>query len=655
LSDIFISYAREDRASAKRLAEALTAARGWSVWWDLRLRTGERFPREIERAISDARCVVVLWSPHSIDSDWVTAEVSEGWKRGVLSPVLIGACEPPMPFRQTHSTDLSGWAGSDRAPTFLALLEDVQRVMARGAAVDPIELEQREARMRRVRRFRAARRIGIGAGILAGISGAALLGWFALHKAEEKSFGEDLTAKAENIADGLPRNYNYKIGDPNDWWYTLFEDPGILTLLERSALLAVEGARRANTAHATRTLQRIWPLLPWSDRDKTIDAEVGVLEFNRDGHLLAAGGGCGQTLIWDLRSDEIVGRIDHGDRRETSCKNREYMDYLILRQDALAFSPSSDILATAGPDATARLWTPDGRELKRLQHEHPVTAVRFGPRGDVLVTTDEGGGVRLWDVGTGRELRRMQHDDRAYRPVLSPSGKYLGTASRDMSTRIWDVASGKELHRVMHTEFVGGSNLGVQFCPDESCFVTFGGQGVMLSNIATGVVMWSLPAAKSVIFADDGRVIAIGGGGDYTISWWDVAKREERFNSYETYSDIITTIVGSENGTVLASAGGDGTARAWDIRTGRELKRLPYRREATVALSRDGQLLASSGVDAWTNKRLIEVTRLWPEDLIQSTCAHLSRNFTAAEWEEYFYGAPYQRTCPGIEGEQKRK
>jgi hypothetical protein len=280
LPDIFISYAREDRASAKRLAEALTAARGWLVWWDLRLRAGEHFPREIERAISDARCVVVLWSPHSIDSDWVTAEVSEGWKRGVLVPVLIDACEPPMPFRQTHSTDLSNWAGSDRAPTFLALLEDIQRVMARGAAVDPIELEEREARRRRVRRFRAARRIGIGAGILAGIGGAALLGWFALHKAEEKRFGEDLLAKAESIINGLPLTYYYRgIGglEGRFWWRVLSEDPGVLPLLERSALLAIEGARRANTAHAARTLQRIWSLLPWSDREKTIegDTEVG--------------------------------------------------------------------------------------------------------------------------------------------------------------------------------------------------------------------------------------------------------------------------------------------------------------------------------------------------------------------------------------------
>lgn len=91
----------------------------------------------------------------------------------MLVPVLIGACEPPMPFWQTHSADLSGWTGSDRALAFLALIEDIQRVMVRSAVVDPMELEEREARKRRVRWFRIARRIGISASILVGITGIA--------------------------------------------------------------------------------------------------------------------------------------------------------------------------------------------------------------------------------------------------------------------------------------------------------------------------------------------------------------------------------------------------------------------------------------------------------------------------------------------------
>uniref|UniRef100_UPI0025C5579A toll/interleukin-1 receptor domain-containing protein n=1 Tax=Elioraea sp. TaxID=2185103 RepID=UPI0025C5579A len=60
-SDIFISYAREDRATAQSLADAFVA-KGRSVWWDREIQGGSAFATEIEKALTGARLVVVLWS-----------------------------------------------------------------------------------------------------------------------------------------------------------------------------------------------------------------------------------------------------------------------------------------------------------------------------------------------------------------------------------------------------------------------------------------------------------------------------------------------------------------------------------------------------------------------------------------------------------------
>src|SRR5512134_618531 len=70
MTDIFISYAREDRETAKTLAQALTD-QGWSVWWDRRIRTGGRFYDVIDRELTAARCVIVLWSKAALMSSWV--------------------------------------------------------------------------------------------------------------------------------------------------------------------------------------------------------------------------------------------------------------------------------------------------------------------------------------------------------------------------------------------------------------------------------------------------------------------------------------------------------------------------------------------------------------------------------------------------------
>lgn len=68
MSDIFISYAHEDRERAKNMAAALEA-RGWSVWWDRKIITGQTYDQVIENELDAAKAVVVLWSQHSVGSE----------------------------------------------------------------------------------------------------------------------------------------------------------------------------------------------------------------------------------------------------------------------------------------------------------------------------------------------------------------------------------------------------------------------------------------------------------------------------------------------------------------------------------------------------------------------------------------------------------
>lgn len=58
LSDIFISYARQDRPRAEAFAKALEA-HGWSVWWDRSIPAGKTFRQVIQEQLDQARCVIV--------------------------------------------------------------------------------------------------------------------------------------------------------------------------------------------------------------------------------------------------------------------------------------------------------------------------------------------------------------------------------------------------------------------------------------------------------------------------------------------------------------------------------------------------------------------------------------------------------------------
>lgn len=129
MSQIFISYAREDRQHAERLARAL-AGRGWSVWWDRTIPAGRSYDEVIEEALHQAGCVLVLWSASSVKSQWVSAEAQEGADRNILVPVLIeDGVKIPLGFRRLQAAALVGWQGSPEDPSFQQLTGDVGRLL----------------------------------------------------------------------------------------------------------------------------------------------------------------------------------------------------------------------------------------------------------------------------------------------------------------------------------------------------------------------------------------------------------------------------------------------------------------------------------------------------------------------------------------------
>src|SRR4029453_1919872 len=124
MSDIFLSYASEDRQRVAPLVRALER-RGWSVWWDRTILPGRTYDIVIEEALEAARCVIVVWSNTSVTSDWVKTEAAEGARRRILVPVALDAVRIPLEFRRIQAAQLMDWRDTDLHPEFEKVIRSV--------------------------------------------------------------------------------------------------------------------------------------------------------------------------------------------------------------------------------------------------------------------------------------------------------------------------------------------------------------------------------------------------------------------------------------------------------------------------------------------------------------------------------------------------
>lgn len=139
MSDIFVSYANEDRDRIMPLVHALEKA-GWSVFWDRTIPVGGTWQQVIGKEIDTCRCMVVVWSATSVKKEWVYEEASEGKRRGVLAPAVIDDILPPIGFRSIQAAKLVDWDGKAPSAEFDRLLNDLSNIL--GTAPTKIEEEQ---------------------------------------------------------------------------------------------------------------------------------------------------------------------------------------------------------------------------------------------------------------------------------------------------------------------------------------------------------------------------------------------------------------------------------------------------------------------------------------------------------------------------------
>jgi hypothetical protein len=138
MSGVFLSYSRTDRELAEQVVRALRAI-GVDVWWDQDM-PGVDWQQELERQVTELSALVVIWTPASINSDYVRDEARLALSRHKLVNVLQGVAAPPFPFDRINGLPIDDWNGRDSHGGWQRLVATVEEYLVKASVSKPGEL-----------------------------------------------------------------------------------------------------------------------------------------------------------------------------------------------------------------------------------------------------------------------------------------------------------------------------------------------------------------------------------------------------------------------------------------------------------------------------------------------------------------------------------
>lgn len=144
MADVFVSYKREDALRVRKLVEALRAAE-LDVWWDDDIPASAPWEATIERALAEARTVLVCWSPDAVTSENVRSEARVAREDGRLIQLFLRPCQPPLFFGERQGIDLTKWRGGTNDPRIAKVVDAVRKTKA-GERLDGAEHARRTRR-----------------------------------------------------------------------------------------------------------------------------------------------------------------------------------------------------------------------------------------------------------------------------------------------------------------------------------------------------------------------------------------------------------------------------------------------------------------------------------------------------------------------------
>jgi WD40 repeat protein len=223
-----------------------------------------------------------------------------------------------------------------------------------------------------------------------------------------------------------------------------------------------------------------------------------------------------------------------------------------------------------------------GKNLFAFEGSGPAA---FSKDGKNIVTSANGHLVpsssddlvpKIWDAKSGRLLHRLEgHTGSVYHAKFSPDGEKILTDSWPPSAKLWDLKNGKLLNRLKGNKVLFSS---VEFSPDgKYILTTASNETAIIWNGDDGKLLFSIKGDSSLkkirhgakftaIFSPDSKLIGTSYNDDQFVRVYDIESKSLKYTL--KCSVPVNLSAFNMDGSELAVASGDGTARIWTLKNG---------------------------------------------------------------------------------------